>query len=123
MLRSVFPATESRPVPTEDLLRRLEKIHPGVTKVTVDLAGPPTIDRATPAECGTAGPTGGASILIVQNDTGADLDIRLEDGTTIQVVAGAYRSIDGKSGQRVMLPVERCLVFGSDPRLAVLTRQ
>jgi hypothetical protein len=122
MLQSVFPGAESRSFSVEENLRRLEKVHPGITKATPDLAGPSTIDRVNPGECGTVGTAGGRSVLIVQNDTGRDLNIKLEEGKTIEVPAGAHRSVDGKSGQHVMLSSERCLVFGSNPRLAVLTK-
>jgi hypothetical protein len=91
--------------------------------MATDLAGPSTLPRVTESECASAAAPGGASILVVRNETGAELTVKKEDGETVEIPTGEFRKVHDKSGQRVMLPANRCLIFGSEPRLAVLTKQ
>jgi hypothetical protein len=121
-LKLAFPATDIRPLPVGEILGRLEKIHPGLIKMATDLAGPSTLLPVTPSECPTAAATGAASILVVRNNTGAELTVKEENGETVEVPTGEFREVHGKSGQKVMLPANRCLVFASEPRLAVLAK-
>jgi hypothetical protein len=122
MMKSSFPAMENSWVSAEEIFWRLEKMRKGITQEAGELAGPTTIERVAPAECGKRGETGEASVIAVRNDTGAALTVEPEDGESVEIPAGASYRVKGRAGEILrLLPSSQCVVFGAAPRLAILT--
>jgi hypothetical protein len=122
-LKTSFPAAAAQPVHVDEILARLEKIRPGVTGVFTDLAGPSILPRVAPSACTQPQGAGTDSILVVRNDTSAAFVAGTESGQTLRVAAGTVRKVYGKVGQRLALAGGRCLKFGTDPALAVISAQ
>jgi hypothetical protein len=120
-LKAAFPAAEKTPLPVNQVVARLEKIHPGFTKAAGVLAGPTTLPRVSPSPCLDVPPRpGDRTILIVRNRSEERLSVKTEDGRAIEIPAGEFRQIQGKSGEQVKLSGNTCLRMGSEPGLAVI---
>ena len=122
-LKASFPAAATQPAHVDEILARLEKIRPGVTGVFSDLAGPSILPRVAPSACTETQSAGTDSILVVRNDTSAEFVAGTESGRTLRVAAGTFRKVYGKVGQRLTLAGGRCMKFGTDSALAVISTQ
>jgi hypothetical protein len=120
-LKTMFPASATQSLPVEEILARLEKIRPGVEGMFADLAGPSILPRIAPSAC-TAVQRGGVdSILVLRNDSSANLAVSRESGQTLNIAAGTFGKLYGKAGESLKLAGGTCLKFGPGPALAAVS--
>jgi hypothetical protein len=120
-LKAAFPATEGSPVPLDEILHRLEKLRPGMTKLVDDLKGPSTIRRVVPGQCAERKSQTGEAFLVVRNDTDEDVTIQVDESPPAKVGARTWQSFRARTGSISKFPDDRCLEFTAEPGLAVLT--